>query len=805
MSYQIKFSDFAITNRDIRVEDQSINLDTSLAFVGKNFPGYSQYIGENFLHLLENFASTTAPSNAIKGQLWYDTSVGNPQLKVRDSTNNWVPASGIIKTNIRPSTANKGDLWVNSDDQQLYLYTGLDWILVGPQFNDASRTGFIAERIVDRSTNLEKVVVSLYIESKRVAIVSKDEFIPKNIVEGFNIVRQGITLSSEDFDGDGVVSNKFWGVSEKSESLIVGNIPVPSANFLRNDSVSTTNFGFNVRNASGIGIGPSLETSIASSVASGTVISQQTPGALISIRTTAQGETVPTDVVVFTADKKVGINKTPTQALDVNGNFAINGTVRSSNTTESTSISTGSATFAGGVGVARNLNIGQNLTVSGQVTTGTANYTGAVISSFVPATTEKFNIGSSTARFNNVFSKNLEADVVGKLDSTTQFLGNFIGTLSGSAASLINTTSFSITGDVISTDAISYNGTQSSIVLNTVLSGENVIGDKPPITNSFDKDVFLILTASDQVTGDRLRQIRKEDIFRNVGTVPAGSIFPYAGATPPSGYLFCDGSEQSINRYPALFAVLGYRYRPQSLLLGFQTFGLPDLRGRVAVGRENMDNANTVSVETVATGVTRNAIANQAISATFVVPTENISKGPFQIGRTLTNTGVLSNITQPVITGVQNDVPSEGFTTITASVQEQTALAAASNLTISSIGAIDAGGGTPSPSRIPTANVLGNVGGSSQQILTTSQLPQHSHNLKDSVGTQFYAVNSSEASPTDPNVVDNIPGGINFATPGGLFLSNTGGVSATDPLNQPVSVLNPYQTINYIIFTGIIE
>lgn len=804
MSYQIKFTDYAVSNRDIKVEDQSINTDTSLSFVGKNFPGYGQYVGENFLHLLENFSSTIPPENPVKGQLWYDTSAGNPQLKIRDASNNWSPASGIIKTNIRPSTANKGDLWVNSDDQQLYLYTGTGWVLVGPQFNDTSRTGFISERITDRSTNLDKIVVSLYIQNSRVAIVSKEQFIPKSSIEGFAIVRQGITMSSTDFDGDGVDANKFWGVSEKAESLIVGNFVIPSSNFLRNDTVSSTNFGFNVRNASGIGIGPSLETVISSSTG-GTVISQQTPGALISIRATAVGETVPSDVIIIKADKKVGINKTPDEALDVNGNILYNGTLRSTNVSNSTSISTGAAVFVGGVGIARNLNVGQNLSVAGQITTGSVNYTGAVISSIVPGTNEKFNIGSTSNRFNNLFSKNIEADVIGKIDNTTDFRGNFVGNLTGRATELFNSTTFSVTGDVVSTEAISYNGTQATVVLNTVLSGESVISNKPAITNSFDRDLFLVLTASDQVTGDRLRQIRKEDIFRNVGTVPAGAIFPYAGTTPPAGYLFCDGSEQSINRYPTLFSVLGYRYRPQSLLLGFQTFGLPDLRGRTAIGRENMDNANTVSIETTATGVVRNIISNQSISATFVMPTANIAKGPFQIGRTLTNTGVLSTITQPVITGIQADFPTVGFTTITASVQEQTALPAASNLTILSIGTIDAGGGTPTPPRIPAANALGNVGGSSQQILTTNQLPQHNHTLTDSIGNQFYAVSGSETDPADSNVVDNIPGGINFTAQGGLFLNNSGGVTSGSSLNQPIDITNPYQTINYIIFTGIIE
>jgi microcystin-dependent protein len=803
MSYQIKFTDYNISNRDIRVEDQSLNTDTSLAFVGKNFPGYSQYIGESFLHLLENFANISPPVNPVKGQLWYDTSVSNPQLKVRDSLNNWVPASGIIKSDIRPGSANKGDIWIKPDDQQLYLYSGTGWVLVGPQFNDTSRTGFISERIVDRSTNLDKVVVSLFIDNNRIAIVSKEQFIPKSLIQGFGIIRQGITMSSEDFDGDGILSNKFWGVSEKAEALVVGNFVVPSSNFLRNDTVSSTNFGFNVRNASGIGIGPSLETSIRSSTA-GTTISQQTPGALISIKTTAVGETAPSDVIVITADKKVGINKTPDEAFDVNGNILFNGTLRSTSTNDSTSVATGAASFQGGVGITKNLNVGQNISVAGQFTVGPSNYTGTEISLLVPGTSEKFNIGSINNRFNNLFSKNIEADVIGKTDNTTNFRGNFVGTLSGSATRLSTQTTFSITGDVVSNE-IAFDGTQGSIVLNTVLSGESVISNKPAITNSFDKDLFLVLTASDQVTGDRLRQIRKEDIFKNVGTVPAGAIFPYAGTLPPAGYLFCDGSEQSINRYPTLFSVLGFRYKPQSLLLGFQTFGLPDLRGRVALGRENMDNANTVSIETIATGVVRNAISNQAISATFVVPTENISKGPFQLGRTLTNTGVLTTITQPVITNIQANVPSEGFTTITASVQEQVALPSASNLTILSIGVVDGGGGSPSPSRVPAANALGNVGGSGQQILTTEQLPQHSHTLQDRIGNQFYAVSGSESSPAEENVVDNIPGGINFTAQGGLFLNNSGDVKSDSNLNQPLDVINPYQTINYIIFTGIIE
>ena len=77
MSYTLNYTDTITNPNGIVVEDYQLNTtDTSLAFVGKNFTGYSEHIGENFLHLLENFASSTppAPEQRITGQLWYDTS-----------------------------------------------------------------------------------------------------------------------------------------------------------------------------------------------------------------------------------------------------------------------------------------------------------------------------------------------------------------------------------------------------------------------------------------------------------------------------------------------------------------------------------------------------------------------------------------------------------------------------------------------------------------------------------------------------------------------------------------------------------
>jgi len=72
------------------VEDGTADISSaSVALVGKNFPGYGEYINENFVHMVENFAGTNAPANQLTGQLWYDTA--NNVLKVWDATA-WISA-----------------------------------------------------------------------------------------------------------------------------------------------------------------------------------------------------------------------------------------------------------------------------------------------------------------------------------------------------------------------------------------------------------------------------------------------------------------------------------------------------------------------------------------------------------------------------------------------------------------------------------------------------------------------------------------------------------------------------------------
>lgn len=68
------------------------------------------------------------------------------------------------------------------------------------------------------------------------------------------------------------------------------------------------------------------------------------------------------------------------------------------------------------------------------------------------------------------------------------------------------------------------------------------------------------------------------------GTLPVGVILPFPGATVPTGWLLCAGQSLSRTVYAELFAVLGTQYGSAS----GTTFNIPDLRGRVVAGRENM-------------------------------------------------------------------------------------------------------------------------------------------------------------------------------------------------------------------------
>lgn len=82
-----------------------------------------------------------------------------------------------------------------------------------------------------------------------------------------------------------------------------------------------------------------------------------------------------------------------------------------------------------------------------------------------------------------------------------------------------------------------------------------------------------------------------------INGVPVGALQMWSTATAPSGWLLCYGQAVSRTTYSVLFAVIGTTFGVGD---GSTTFNLPDLRGRMLVGLDNMGGsaANRVAAAT---------------------------------------------------------------------------------------------------------------------------------------------------------------------------------------------------------------
>jgi hypothetical protein len=183
MAYLITKSDGTTltTVSDGQVDD----LSTDLTFIGKNYSGFGEALNENFLKLLENFASTVRPTRPVRGQIWFDTS--ELKLKVYNGTA-FQPVSSANISAIQPTTLTPGDLWFDDTNKQLYFYDGVNTLLLGPTYGlSQGVSGTKVVTILD-TLNQSKVVTLFYNNGTLVGIFSsaETEFTPKIPIGGFS-------------------------------------------------------------------------------------------------------------------------------------------------------------------------------------------------------------------------------------------------------------------------------------------------------------------------------------------------------------------------------------------------------------------------------------------------------------------------------------------------------------------------------------------------------------------------------------------------------------------------------------------
>jgi len=117
---------------------------------------------------------------------------------------------------------------------------------------------------------------------------------------------------------------------------------------------------------------------------------------------------------------------------------------------------------------------------------------------------------------------------------------------------------------------------------------------------------------------------------------PAGGYMPYAGLTAPAGWLFPFGQNVVRATYPALFTALGTLYGVGD---GSTTFGLPDLRGRVLAGRDNLGGTAsgrlqvTTTITTTASSATATVASATGIALGMYVISANVPAGVTVVAR----------------------------------------------------------------------------------------------------------------------------------------------------------------------------
>ena len=309
MAYTINKTDGTVL---ATITDGTVDNSTSLQLFGKSYSNFGEFLNENQIKLLENSASTSAPT---------------APLKVYDGTA-FEPTGGAKAQATQPTSASAGDLWTDSDDDQLYVYTGSAWQLIGPVYTSGQTlSGWKIETLTSSGGN--KVVSSMYAGNTRVAILSKETFTPSASQSGFAEIKAGLTLNSSlgaVFEG----SSSQTGIVDVSGTTNTSSTLIAGGNFLRTDAADTTAGQLTVDTDLGIRIGASQDLTI--SVASNNVTLAQTSQDKDLKFTVNDGGVTKTPLQLTGADGGVDI----VGDVTITGNLTISGSYDKSSVDVST-------------------------------------------------------------------------------------------------------------------------------------------------------------------------------------------------------------------------------------------------------------------------------------------------------------------------------------------------------------------------------------------------------------------------------------------------------------------------------------
>jgi hypothetical protein len=243
----------------VTLADGVVDISTDLQLVGRNVAGFGEIQNENFVHLLENFArADTPPSKALVGQLWFDKNANKLRPSVFDGVQ-WRQLSLLESTTTEPQNRKEGDMWWDSTNNQLYVWTadGNQHVLVGPEsIRPFATTRWVTTKLTDTSAVDHPVTIG-YINGVAYAVIADTQFtIDQNVTPlvGFTDVYRGITLDGTSATGQ-TATTRFFGTAKNADRL--GDRPADEYAH-RFDNETITGY-YHFANDAGITVGDSQE------------------------------------------------------------------------------------------------------------------------------------------------------------------------------------------------------------------------------------------------------------------------------------------------------------------------------------------------------------------------------------------------------------------------------------------------------------------------------------------------------------------------------------------------------------------